>query len=81
MRAILKKAEALALRDRALKNPILKDMLVSGDGKALAIAVPIEEKDQSYRISVEIEEIIARHRGSEVYHITGLPVAEDTFRH
>ncbi len=73
------KAEALAVRDRALSNPILKDMLVSGDGKAVAIAVPIEEKDQSYRISKEIEEIIERHRGTEEYHITGLPVAEDTF--
>lgn len=72
-------ASALAVRDRALNNPILKDMLVSGDGKAVAIAVPIKEKDQSYRISVEIEEIISRHKGSETYHITGLPVAEDTF--
>jgi predicted RND superfamily exporter protein len=72
-------ARALAIRDRALANPILKDMLVSGDGKAIAIAVPIKEKDQSYRISVEIEEIISRHKGTESYHITGLPVAEDTF--
>ncbi|NOS35781.1 MAG: MMPL family transporter, partial [Deltaproteobacteria bacterium] len=74
-------AEALAVRDAALSNPILKDMIVSEDGKALAIAVPIEEKDQSYRISKEIEEIVERHRsgGAEEYHITGLPVAEDTF--
>ena len=73
------RAAALAVRDRALNNPILKDMLVSADGRAVAIAVPIKEKDQSYRISVEIEEIIQSHRGSETYHITGLPVAEDTF--
>jgi len=76
---IINAEDALALRDKALKNPILKDMLVSGDGKALMIAVPIEEKDQSYRISMEIEEITSRHKTSEVYHITGLPVAEDTF--
>ncbi|MBE9531956.1 MAG: MMPL family transporter, partial [Proteobacteria bacterium] len=76
---IIHAEDALALRDKALKNPILKDMLVSGDGKALMIAVPIEEKDQSYRISMEIEEITSRHKTSEVYHITGLPVAEDTF--
>lgn len=80
MRAGVKdSAEALAVRDAALSNPILKDMIVSGDGKALVIAVPIEEKDQSYRISKEIEEIIERHKGAEEYHITGLPVAEDTF--
>ncbi|MBE9504037.1 MAG: MMPL family transporter [Proteobacteria bacterium] len=70
---------ALAIRDAAQSNPILKDMLVSADGKALTIAVPIEKKDESYRIASEIEEIIAKHRGNEEYHITGLPVAEDTF--
>lgn len=73
------RAAALAIRDAALSNPILKDMLVSGDGRAVAIAVPIVEKNQSYRISKEIEEIVERHRGAEEYHITGLPVAEDTF--
>lgn len=71
--------EALAIRDSALSNPILRDMLVSADGKAVAIAVPIEEKDESYRIAAEIEEIVSRLGGSEEYHITGLPVAEDTF--
>ncbi|MFQ5586883.1 MAG: RND family transporter [Thermodesulfobacteriota bacterium] len=76
---VSERTEALAVRDRALANPILKDMLVSGDGKAVAIAIPIEEKDQSYRIAKEIEEIVERHRGTEEYHITGLPVAEDTF--
>lgn len=75
----LSREEAASVRDSALDNPILKDMLVSSDGKAIALAVPIEQKDQSYRISQEIEEIIARHKGSEEYHITGLPVAEDTF--
>ncbi|MFQ5465379.1 MAG: RND family transporter [Thermodesulfobacteriota bacterium] len=72
-------AGARAVRDAALENPILRDMLVSGDGRAVAIAVPIREKDQSWRISKEIEKIIERHPGTEVYHITGLPVAEDTF--
>jgi predicted RND superfamily exporter protein len=72
-------AEALAVRDRALASPILRDMLVSADGRAVSIAVPIEEKDQSYRISREIEEITGRLGGGEEYHITGLPVAEDTF--
>lgn len=71
--------EALKMRDSALANPILKDMLISADGKAIAIAVPIKEKDQSYRISQEIQTIIDKYKGSEEYHITGLPVAEDTF--
>ncbi len=77
--SVADRAAALAIRDAALSNPILKDMLVSADGRAIAIAVPIVEKDQSYRISKEIEEIVGRNRGAEEYHITGLPVAEDTF--
>ncbi len=71
---------ALGMRDAALMNPVLRDMLVSGDGKAIAITVPIKEKNESYRIAREIERIIERHgAGTEEYHITGLPVAEDTF--
>ncbi|MBE9536965.1 MAG: MMPL family transporter [Proteobacteria bacterium] len=71
--------EALAIRDAALANPVLKDMLISADGRAIAIAVPIKAKNQSYRIATEIEKIVDKHKGSEDYHITGLPVAEDTF--
>lgn len=71
--------EALAIRNEAKDNPLLDDVLVSGDGKALCIYVPIEKKDMSYRISREIFNIIEQHKGSEQYYVTGLPVAEDTF--
>lgn len=71
--------EAEEIRDAALDNPILKNMLVSGDGKAIALYIPIESKDKSYRISQEIRRIIDRYGGKERYYITGLPVAEDTF--
>ncbi|MFQ5427662.1 MAG: RND family transporter [Thermodesulfobacteriota bacterium] len=77
--ALKDSAEAHAIREAALANPILKDMLVSGDGKAIAINVPIKQKHESYRIATEIEKIIEEHGGAEEYHITGLPVAEDTF--
>ncbi len=76
---LLSNADALRVRDRALDNPILRDMLVSADGKAVLISVPIKEKSESYRISLEIEEIIRTHGGSEDYHLAGLPIAEDTF--
>ncbi len=71
--------EALSVRDAALSNPILKDLLISGDGKALALFIPIREKKMSYRIAEEIRSIIERYGGKEKYYITGLPVAEDTF--
>ncbi|MCK4738801.1 MAG: MMPL family transporter [Deltaproteobacteria bacterium] len=80
---VLTDAEALQVRDAALENPVLKDLLVSEDGKAITIAVPIKEKKISYKISKEIEKIIEEEvvnvGGSEEYHIAGLPVAEDTF--
>lgn len=67
------------VKERALKNPLLKGVIVSEDGKLTSIYVPIERKDQSYRISQEIGSIIDKYKGTEEYHITGLPVAEDTF--
>ncbi len=72
--------EALFIRERAAANPLLHGTLVSEDGKALALYVPIETKSIAHRVSGEIRELIAREApGGESYHITGLPVAEDTF--
>ncbi len=69
--------------------PLLQNTLVSGDGKAAGIYVPIVEKHESYRIANEIRNLVSElesgldskntgDKGNE-YHITGLPVAEDTF--
>ncbi len=72
--------EALRIRDRAMANPLLYGTLVSEDGKAVAIYVPIEKKSIAHRVSQEIRRLIdAEPPGHEEYHITGLPVAEDTF--
>ena len=71
--------EALAIRDAAQRIPAVQGTLVSEDGRATAIYVPIESKDQSRRIAAEIDEAVAELGGTEAYHITGLPVAEDTF--
>ncbi|MEN8144842.1 MAG: MMPL family transporter [Gemmatimonadota bacterium] len=71
--------DALSIRDAAQRIPTLNGTLVSEDGRAAAIYVPIVEKSQSHRIASEIEQIIAEFEGDEQYHITGLPVAEDTF--
>jgi predicted RND superfamily exporter protein len=71
--------EARAIRDAAERIPLIDGTLLSADGKALAIFVPIEEKRESHRIATAIEDIIAGLGGDEEYHITGLAVAEDTF--
>jgi len=72
-------AEAAAIRDKVERLPLLVDTLVSGDGRAAAIYVPIESKDLSYSISQEIRRLADTIGGADRYYITGLPVAEDTF--
>jgi predicted RND superfamily exporter protein len=74
-------ALAADIRAKVERLPLLMDTLVSGDGKAAAIYVPIESKDLSYRIANEIRGLIAELPGDDNWHITGLPVAEDTFGH
>jgi len=74
-------AQAQAVRDKVERLPLLMDTLVSGDGKAAAIYVPIESKDLSYSIATDIREMVDGLPGDDSWHITGLPVAEDTFGH
>lgn len=59
--------------------PLLYDTLVSQNGKAAAIYVPILDKNESYRIAEEIRATINTFDGTEQWYITGLPVAEDQF--
>ena len=73
--------QALEIRDHVSRLPLLQDTLVSGDGKAAAIYVPIESKDLSYPLSLEIQALTEQLNADDAYHITGLPVAEDTFGH
>lgn len=72
-------AEALAVRDKAMSNPLLRGTIVSENGKALCIYLPVTSKDVSHELYRSLSAKIAEFEGDEVYHITGLPVAEDTF--
>jgi len=71
--------EALEIRNKAMNNPLLKGTLVSEDGKAICLYLPITSKDLSYKVYKKLREKIATFSGDEQYYITGLPVAEDTF--
>ncbi|MCP4256397.1 MAG: MMPL family transporter [Planctomycetes bacterium] len=72
-------AEALQIRDKAMSNPLLKGTLISENGKAVCLYLPLTSKDLSYRVYSKLQEKISEFEGNEEYHITGLPVAEDTF--
>jgi len=73
-------AEALEIKEKAMSNPMLKGTVVSEDGKAICIYLPLTSKDLSHEVYKKLrEEIASFEEGNEEYHITGLPVAEDTF--
>ena len=74
-------SEAQAIRAKVERLPMFLDTLVSGDGQAAAIYVPIESKDLSYPLSQEIRAMADALDTQAEIHITGLPVAEDTFGH
>jgi predicted RND superfamily exporter protein len=71
--------EAVAVRERAKRIPTLNDTLVSADGTAIALYVPITSKEVSFRVAGELRAHIDTFDGDAVYHITGLPVAQDQF--
>jgi predicted RND superfamily exporter protein len=74
--------EAEAIKRDIFENPMFADKIASQDGKGIAIYIPIQRKDESYKISKEIENIANRELGEDQrYYIAGLPVAEDTFGH
>jgi predicted RND superfamily exporter protein len=61
-------------------NPLFVEQIVSKEGDAIALYIPIQQKDMSYRISKEIESRAQEELGEgQNYYIAGLPVAEDTF--
>ncbi len=71
---------ALAIRDKAMGNPLLKGTLVSEDGRALAIYIPLTSKDFSAEVRDRLlHKIKDLGDNGDKYYITGLPVAEDTF--
>lgn len=78
-------ADAVAmegLRQAIATNPLLHEKIVSGDGEALAIYLPIDSKDASRRIADRAREILLEEGfPSDAIHVAGLPVAEDTFGH
>ena len=68
------------LRKDIADNPFLHEKIASADGTAIALYIPIEQKDMSHRIAGDIETILARELlPGQQYHLAGLPISEDTF--
>ncbi len=71
--------DALRIQRQAMDNPLFYGTIVSEDGRAAAIYIPIKSKNLSYKVAKQIKKILSNFSGKEKYFITGLPVAEDTF--
>ncbi|GAA4360356.1 hypothetical protein GCM10023151_12190 [Kangiella marina] len=71
--------EAIEISEKVERLPLLQETIASADAKAATIYVPIKDKDESYRIANEIDLLIKGLDSEDDYHVTGLPVAEDTF--
>jgi len=81
LREVPRSAEdAILIRQDIVDNPFLHEKIASADGTAIALYIPIEQKDMSYRIAGDIKTILARELlPGQQYHLAGLPVSEDTF--
>jgi hypothetical protein len=81
LREVPRSAEdAILIRQDIADNPFLHEKIASADGTAIALYIPIEQKDMSYRIAGDIEAILAHELlPGQQYHLAGLPVSEDTF--
>ncbi|MBD3679145.1 MAG: MMPL family transporter [Rhodobacteraceae bacterium] len=72
-------AEAAEVLRRAQTIPMFRGSLVSDSGDALALYLPIVEKDDSYRVARALRDRIDGYASADTYHITGLPIAQDQF--
>ncbi|MCC3749936.1 MAG: MMPL family transporter [Halorhodospira halophila] len=71
--------EADRIRAAVERLPMYQGTLASEDGTAAGIFVPIESKDHSHRIAGEIRAAAEAIGVEDELHITGQPVAQDTF--
>jgi hypothetical protein len=72
-------AELEAFRRALLENPLFVGRIVSGDGTATAIYVPIEPMANGKEIAAKIRRLLPGSPGDDRYFLAGDPVARDTF--
>jgi len=78
-RAPANREEALVVKRDAMNNPLYKGTLVSEDGHAIALYIPIVAKIYSYNVANLVEKLTQEWPESDRLYITGQPVAQDTF--
>lgn len=71
--------QAHTIRNDAMNNPLYRGTLVSEDGQAVCLYIPIIAKTYSYNVANLVRELTKDWPQQDQVYITGLPVAEDTF--
>ena len=71
--------EVMKIKQSLSRLPLLQETLVSKNGKAAAIYIPIKNKNESFRIAEKIRLATSSLSGNAKWYVTGLPVAEDQF--
>jgi predicted RND superfamily exporter protein len=71
--------DAAAVAKAAGNLPLLDGTLVSEDGKAIALYLPIHSKNDSFDVAKKLKARFSTYDGPAQYYITGLPVAQDQF--
>lgn len=72
-------AEALEVREKANKQPILQGSMTSNENYALALYIPLTSKDISYKVSNLLKDKYASYDSADSFFITGMATAQDTF--
>jgi predicted RND superfamily exporter protein len=71
--------EALEVKRDAMGNPLYNGTLVSEDGKAICLYIPLADKTFSYNVARLVDALTRDWDGGDEVYITGQPVAQDTF--
>lgn len=70
---------AQAIRTKMQRMPFFRGTLISDDGQALALYIPLTDKKLSRQVYEKLLEKIATFQGDEQYYMGGLPVVQDVF--
>ena len=71
--------ELASFRRALLENPLFINRMVSKDGTATAIYVPIDPQANGKKIADGIRKLLPRDAGDDQFYLAGDPIARDTF--
>lgn len=71
--------ELVSFRRTLLENPLFINRIVSKDGTATAIYVPIDPQANGKKIADGIRKLLPTDAGADQFYLAGDPIARDTF--